>query len=220
MRVLRWTKIVVATVGVALAGGHADADDSPPKGNEQIWEGTLKVRPGIELRLVIHAKLNDGGEPIATLDSPDEELRGLTLSSVVIDRTRLAFDLAISKAKYDGKVNSAGTEATGTWTQGGGVLPLTFVKKDKVTPEPKIVGDEEIWEGKLGLGAGLELRLVVRVRKTEDGRVLGKFESPDQGAAKLKMDSVTLDKTTFAFAMKGSSMPRRTRRSGRSRKAA
>jgi uncharacterized protein len=202
MRALWWTKIVVAAVGVVLAGGHALADEPQTKGKEQIWEGTLKVRPGLELCFVIHAKLSDGSEPVATLDSPDEELRGLKLSSVVIDRSRLAFELKITNAKYEGKVNAAGTEATGTWTQRGGSLPLTFVKKDKATPEPKLVGKEQIWEGELAIGLGSELRVVVRVQKTEEGKLLGKFESPDQGGAKIKVDSVTLDKTTLAFAMK------------------
>jgi pimeloyl-ACP methyl ester carboxylesterase len=202
MRALRWTKIVLAIVGLVLAGEHALAGDSQTKGNEQIWEGTLKVRAGLELRLVIHAKLNDGSEPVATLDSPDEEFRGLKLSSVVIDRSRLKFELKVSNAQYDGKMNAAGTEVTGTWTQRGAPLPLTFVKKDKATPEPKLVGNEQMWEGKLGIGAGADLRLVVRIQKTEDGRLLGKFESPDQGAAKMKLDSVTLDKTTFGFALK------------------
>ena len=87
----------------------------------------------------------------------------------------------ITKAKYEGKVNAAGTEATGTWSQRGASLPLTFVKKDKVTPEPKVVGKEQIWEGKLDVGPGLELRLVVRVQKTEDGRLLGKFRQSGSG---------------------------------------
>ena len=144
----------------------------------------------------------DGAEPVATLDSPDEGLSGLKLSSVVIDQSRLAFELKVSNAKYEGKLNAAGTEATGTWSQRGASMPLSFVKKDKVTPEPKVVGKEQIWEGKLGVGAGLEIRLVVRVQKTEDGPLLGKFDSPDQGAKGLKLDSVTLDKTKLTFAMK------------------
>jgi uncharacterized protein len=202
MSALRWAKGLVAVVGLALLGQLVRADDSQTKGQEQIWEGTLKVASGIELRLVIHATLKDGAETVATLDSPDEGLRGLKLSSVVIDRSRLAFELKATNAMYEGKLNAAGTEATGNWSQRGASLPLSFLKKDKVTPEPKLVGKEQIWEGKLSLGSGLGLRLVVRVQKTEDGKLLGRFESPDQGAIKLKVDSITLDKTKLAFAMK------------------
>ena len=104
-------------------------DDSQTKGKEQIWEGSSKCAPGIEMRLVIHATLNDGAEPVATLDSPDEGLRGLKLSSVVIDRSRLAFELKVTNAKFDGKMNAAGTEATGTWSQRGASLPL-YVRQE------------------------------------------------------------------------------------------
>jgi pimeloyl-ACP methyl ester carboxylesterase len=202
MSAVMWMKVVVASVGVALAGGLAHGDDSPAKGKEQIWEGTLKAAPGIELRIIVRAKLSNGAEPVATLDSPDEALSGLKLSSVVIDSSRLAFELEVTNAKYEGRLNAAGTEAAGKWTQRGASLPLTFVKKDKVTPEPKMVGNEEIWEGKLSTGSGIDLRLVVRMQKTEDGRLVGKFESPDQGAMRLKLDSVSIEKTKLAFALK------------------
>ena len=202
MRALQWMRFLVASAGVALFCSRAQADDSQAKGKDQIWEGTLKAAPGIELRLVIHATMRDGAEPLATLDSPDESLRGLKLSSVVIDRSKLNFELKVTQATYEGKLSATGTEATGTWTQRGASLPLSFVKKDKVTPEPKLVGKEQIWEGKLGPGPAQGLRLVVRVQKTEDGKLLGRFESPDQSAMKMKVDSITLDKTKLAFAMK------------------
>ena len=202
MRALQWAEMVAAGVGLIFAGAVVRGDDRPAKAKEQIWEGTLKTNSGAELRLVIRAQLAGGAEPVATLDSPDEGFSGLKLSSVVIDQSRLAFELKFSNAKYEGKINAAGTEAVGNWTQRGASLPLSFMKKDKVTPGPKLVGEEQIWEGKLGLGAGASLRLVVRVQKTEDGRLLGRFESPDQSAQKLKLDSVTLDKTKLTFAMK------------------
>ena len=149
MRALPGIRGTLAIAVLVLFCQPVRADDSQTKGKEQIWEGTLKAAPGIELRLVIHATLRDGAEPVATLDSPDEGLSGLKLSSVVIDRSKLAFELKITEATYEGKINATGTEATGTWTQRGGQLPLSFVKKDKVTPEPKLVGKEQIWEGKL-----------------------------------------------------------------------
>ncbi len=202
MKGLRVAKIVAATLGIVLAGVHGFADDSATKGKEQIWEGALKLGPGRELRLVVHARLNEGVEAVATLDSPDEELRGLKLSSVVIDRERLAFELKATNAKYEGKLNAAGTEATGTWMQRGASLPLGFVKKDKATPEAKLVGKEQLWEGKLAIGNGLGLRLVVRIQKTEDGTLRGKLDSPDQGAKGMKLDSVSLEKQKLTFAMK------------------
>ena len=177
------------------------ADGSQAKANEQIWEGTLPVRPGYELRLMVHAATS-GAESVATLDSPDEGLSGLKLSSVVLDALRLAFELKVSDAKFDGKMNAAKTEAKGTWTQRGTSSKVAFVKKDKATPQPKAIGNEQIWEGKLSAGAGLQLRLVLHVQKTEGGGLRGKLDSPDQGAKRMHVNSVTLDDAKLAFELK------------------
>jgi pimeloyl-ACP methyl ester carboxylesterase len=121
---------------------------------------------------------------------------------VVLDASRLAFELKVTDAKFDGKMNAAKTEAKGNWTQRGATLPLTFVKKDKVAPLPMPVGKEQLWEGKLSVGAGLSLRLVLHVQKTEDGGLLGKVDSPDQGVKGLHVNSVALDDTKLSFELK------------------
>ena len=61
---------------------------------------------------------------------------------------------------------------------------------------------EQAWEGKLSIGAGLSLRIVVHVGKTAEGKLTAKMDSPDQGAKGLKVDTITLDKTTLSFEMK------------------
>ncbi len=202
MRVWRLLAAVALSFGLILPGSFLRADDSQAKVSEQIWEGKLKIRPGFELLLIVRAKLEAHKPPVATLDSPDEGLSGLELSSVVVDDSRFAFELKVSAAKFDGKMNESKTEATGTWTQRGAVLPLSFAKKDKATPQPKPVGPEQIWEGKIDTGAGLKLRLVLRVQKTDLGGIVAKLDSPDQGAKGLKVNSVTLDKTKLAFELK------------------
>ncbi len=59
-----------------------------------------------------------------------------------------------------------------------------------------------MWEGKLELPGGLSLRMVFHVNKTAGGSLLATFDSPYQGAKGLKVDSVSLDKTTLKFEMK------------------
>jgi pimeloyl-ACP methyl ester carboxylesterase len=192
----------LAAIVVGLLLGVSAARAAGPSGKESVWEGTLQVRPGVGLRLVIHLTKGDGGAPTGTLDSPDEGFKELKLSSIALDKSRFAFDLNFSGARFDGKLNGGGTEAIGTWTQHGTSLPLTLTKKDRATPEPKTVGQEQIWEGKLSAGAGIQLRVVVRLAKTESGEILGTFESLDQSAQKLKLSSVTLDKSRLAFELK------------------
>jgi uncharacterized protein len=201
MRVLWLVMAVALSLGVVLSGALLRADDAQSAGKEQLWEGKLKVQPDFEIRLVVRASANDGAATVATLDSPDEALSGLRLTSVVIDASRLAFELKVTDAKFEGKMNAAKTEATGTWTQRGASLPLTFVKKDKVAPVPIAVGKEQLWEGKLSVGA-VKIRLVLHVQKTEDGGFAGKLDSPDQGANGLHVNTVTLDETKLAFELK------------------
>ena len=88
---------------VMLLGSLARADDA--NGKEQIWEGIIKVREGVELRLVVRGGERKTGEVVATLDSPDEGLKGLKLSAVVLDQSRFCFELKASAAKYEGKLN-------------------------------------------------------------------------------------------------------------------
>src|SRR5262249_54097581 len=133
----------------------------------QHWEGTLKVRPGTALRLVVHVKTDERGAVVATLDSPDEGIEGLKLDPFSLSPRdkRFSFDLKASAAQYKGRLNAEGSEAAGTWSQGGVQLPLTFKQTKTPTPVPKIAGAEQVWEGKLNVGAGLSLRIVVHVGK-------------------------------------------------------
>ena len=81
-------------------------------------------------------------------------------------------------------------------------MPLTFSRKEKPTPEPKIVGKEQLWEGKLPLGAGLHYRFVLRLATTESGEIVGKLDSPDEGFTGLKLSSIVVDKVNLAFELK------------------
>jgi pimeloyl-ACP methyl ester carboxylesterase len=69
------------------------------------------------------------------------------------------------------------------------------------TAEPKSV-NQQVWEGKLAVGGGLSLRIVVHISQTRNGKITATMDSPDQGAKGLKIDSIILDKTTLAFQMK------------------
>ncbi len=190
--------LVVALL-IILGGNVTHCRAADPVSGEPVWEGALEVRPGVALRFVIHLKEPAGAESTGTLDSLDEGFNGLELSAITLDKSRLAFELKVSAAKYEGKLNAAGTEAVGTWSQRGVNLPLTLTRKARATAQPKIVGPEQIWEGKLAVGGGAQLRLVVRLSKSASGELAGILESPDQGAFKMKVSALTLDKARLAF---------------------
>jgi pimeloyl-ACP methyl ester carboxylesterase len=189
--------LVLSSLGPATTAEAAD-----PAGKRETWEGTLKVTPDIELRLVFHVVEADGGKLSATMDSPDQGATGLSVDSVTRDKTGLVFELKALKGKFEGKLNAEGTEAAGTWTQGPASLPLTLRKVDAAKAEPAAVGKEEVWEGKLIVKAGIGLRMVVRASKTADGTYVARLDSPDEGLKGLKLDPFTLDESQLAFGLK------------------
>ncbi|SIO34085.1 hypothetical protein SAMN05444166_3921 [Singulisphaera sp. GP187] len=79
-------------------------------------------------------------------------------------------------------------------------VTLVLAGRAAVANEPE--SKEHIWEGKLAINAGIELRLVFHVAKDEAGKFTGTLDSPDQGAKGLKVDSVTLDNSHLVIEIK------------------
>jgi pimeloyl-ACP methyl ester carboxylesterase len=191
--------LAVAVVGLALVAPGARAEAAA---QEQTWEGTLKVGPGVELRLVFHVTERDGGALSATMDSPDQGASDLPVDVVTRDKSTLTFEMKKLGARFQGKMNPAGTEAVGTFSQGGMNFPLTLTKSAAPPAGAKPAGNEQIWEGKLAVGGGLQLRLVLLVTKAQDGTLTARLDSPDEGLKGLKIDPITIDKSKLAFELK------------------
>lgn len=95
---------------------------------EGSWEGALQL-PGAKLRLRIHVKPAESGGWTATMDSPDQGAFGLPVSSVTFADNVLKWQMSQLRASFEGKLNEAGTEIAGTFTQGA-AMPLTLKRLD------------------------------------------------------------------------------------------
>ena len=190
--------LAVTVLGLTRAAPAAEV----AKPREQVWEGTLKVSPAAQLRLVFRVKEGPGGKLSATMDSPDQGARDIPVDEVTRDRSRLTFVLKALGAKYEGKFDEDGTEAVGTFTQSGQSFPLTLTKSDAPPAGARPAANEQVWEGRLNVSPLVSLRLVLHVFKGRDGVFTATFDSPDQGATGLKVDSVSLDEAKIAFEMK------------------
>ena len=189
------TTLLLSAAVVALAGAVTRAEG--PESLKGDWEGLLKVNDAVELRLVVHVDRTKEGALKATFDSPDQGAKGLTVDTIAIDEGRqVTFAMARLMARYKGTMDTAGKEIRGEWTQAGKSYPLTF------RPAAKGATATEVWEGKLKVFAGMELRLVVHATKQADGSYRATFDSPDQGAAGLKVDSFSKEGGTLKFTMK------------------
>lgn len=79
------------------------------------WYGKLSI-PGNELRLVFHIEKTDTGLK-ATMDSPDQNARGIPVSSVSFENMELILGMPALMAEYKGKMKDNAID--GTFSQAG-----------------------------------------------------------------------------------------------------
>ncbi len=203
--------VLVALAMMNIAPGWAVGDDATKAavpGMAGDWEGTLKVTPQISLRITLKVSEGKDGTLAGTWGSPDEGLEGLPLGSIAIKDGALTFTTKHG-VTYKGKVNAAGSEVAGEWTQRGKNYPLTFKRYDAskavaAAPIPKEL--EGFWEGKIKVNSVIELRLVLQVQKGKDGALKATLASPDQGAKSIPISAIDLkgDMLTFESKIIGS----------------
>ncbi len=100
---------------------------------EGVWYGSLDV--GVKLRIVFNIKKADGGY-VATMDSPDQNVKGIKVAEVSITDKNVHLDIAVAGGLFDGKLLND-TTIVGEWKQGQGNLPLTLIKSVNVLEGPK-----------------------------------------------------------------------------------
>lgn len=117
----------------ALPGGSLVAQDITGT-----WQGTLQA--GRELRTVIKISKVDGGGLKAVMYSIDQGGQGLPTSAVTLQGSTVKMSVPGIGGTYEGKLNADGTSIEGTWTQGGGPLPLNLKRATSETawtiPDP------------------------------------------------------------------------------------
>jgi alpha/beta superfamily hydrolase len=110
------------------------------KNIEGNWLGTLDV--GVKLRLVFHFTKATNGILSGTMDSPDQGIKGIQCSSVIIKGDSVLAEVAVIKGNYSGLLISDSI-ITGSWRQGQGAFALTMKKVNELpalnrpqTPKP------------------------------------------------------------------------------------
>lgn len=99
------------------------------KGLEGIWQGTLEAG-GAKVRLVFHISKKDG-KRLATLDSPDQGVKGIPLDEVEDKDGRVRLGLKKGGFAFEGKLKPDGSALEGDWKQAGKSFPLTLRRVEK-----------------------------------------------------------------------------------------
>lgn len=119
----------LALTFVLLASlGFAQTPASPAAG---AWEGAIDTGV-VRLRIGVAITARPDGTLSATMDSPDQGAYGLPLDDVALVDGVVRFALKRANGAFEGRLNAAGTEIAGTWTQVG-ALPLVLKRVEKLT---------------------------------------------------------------------------------------
>lgn len=92
------------------------------------WQGELSLGQ-MKLRLVLHFE-NTDGRLSATMDSPDQGAKGITVDSVLVEGDSLRLKLTSLGAAYNAVYYAKGDSLSGTFMQAGMDLPLTLLETD------------------------------------------------------------------------------------------
>jgi hypothetical protein len=94
-----------------------DHPPAPPSDIDGTWEGTLETPSQGKLHVVFHLK-NTGDGLTATMDSPDQNVKGWPATTVARKGSTIKIEMRQLGGTFQGKLNKDLTVISGDWTQG------------------------------------------------------------------------------------------------------
>jgi hypothetical protein len=123
-----------------------------PSDIDGTWMGSLDTG-AVKLRVVFHIVNTEDGLT-ATMDSPDQGMKGLPTTAVTRTGTSLKIEAKNIGGVFDGKISADLSSIDGNWTQGGGTMPLVLkrtkdqteidLKRPQVPTKPYPYREEEV----------------------------------------------------------------------------
>ena len=120
----------------AAEPAKAGAAPAKPSDIDGAWMGSIDTG-ALKLRIVFHI-VNTADGLTATMDSPDQGMKGMPTSSVTRDGATLKIEAKKINGSFEGKISPDLSTIDGHWSQGGGSLPLVLKRiKDEAALELK-----------------------------------------------------------------------------------
>jgi fermentation-respiration switch protein FrsA (DUF1100 family) len=165
------------------------------------WAGSLQAGDAV-LHLVLHVSKAEDGSFKAAIDSLDQGVYGIEVTSFSQKGPILNFSVPSVGVSYEGKSSADRSSIAGTWTQGAVSLPLIFHRRAAGAgarkPSDAIASAEGVWQGALE-GNGMRLRLQLHVSHDDQKQLLAALDSPDQGLSGLPAVKVSEKEAAFHF---------------------
>jgi hypothetical protein len=194
--------LLTAALLLTCAAAHA----ADPSGR---WTGAIETpNGGLAIAVTLTAAADQWS---GTIDIPAQGMKGHALADVLIEGTRLRFEIAgiPGEPTFDGELSASGEALAGSFQQGGQSLSFSLQRSpegaaavaDLTLPAQPVPGEGAAgdWIGIIDAGA-MDLRLVVRIRSGDGDTLSAKLESLDQGAI-LPVASIALRERTLTFAI-------------------
>lgn len=159
------------------------------------WIGSLDTGAG-SLHLVLHIQSEAAGGLTVKLDSPDQNVIGLTGANIAFSNGTLTFAVPSVRGTYKGTVSAGCDSISGTWTQGSS-LPLTFNREEANTKPSPVDG---YWLGTLNTPGG-SLRIGVQIKTLAPGKLDASLDSLDQGAHGIPAADVKFSENVLSFTV-------------------
>jgi len=111
----------------SAAPAKAAPKPAKPSDIDGTWQGTLGSGQG-QLTVVVHITNTEEGLT-ATMDSPDQGIKGIPVTSVTRSGSAFSFEVTGIGGKFEGKISSDLKSIDGTWSQAGGSMPLLLKRQ-------------------------------------------------------------------------------------------
>ena len=186
--------LALAVVALFALSGSARGQQAPaappPSGH---WSGSIDAGPGIAVEVDLERQ---GDAWRGTISIPSQGTKGIPLSDLVVKNTSVEFAIkgAPGDPRFKGELSQDGKTIAGTFSQGGGSVPLNLARKGEAQFETArknpaisktLIGT---WEGTLDVQGKL-LRVVLTLANGPDGAT-GKLVSLDQDNLELPLTTI------------------------------
>src|SRR5262245_30100452 len=96
---------------------------------EGLWQGTLEAG-GAKLRLALTITKSAAGGYTGNLNSLDQGAT-IAIDTITVNGDAVRWETKVPPIVYEGALNKERTELTGTFTQAGQRIPLTFTRSEQ-----------------------------------------------------------------------------------------
>jgi pimeloyl-ACP methyl ester carboxylesterase len=165
------------------------------------WAGSLQAGDAV-LHLVLHVSKSQDGAFKATIDSLDQGVYGIEVTTFTQNDSDVRFSVSSVSAQYEGKFSADHAGIQGVWSQGNVGLPLSFHRQaagaGAKKPGDAVASVEGVWQGALEAN-GLRLRFQLHVTHDDQKQLVAALDSPDMGISGLPAVKVSQKLTVFHF---------------------